>query len=187
MPDSNFISELHKSFIAAQEMFFVATAPLSPDGHVNVSPKGLAGTFAVIDEHTVAYLDSYGSGIETIAHLRENGRVCVMFCSFGEKPQTLRLWGQGEPIEPDHANFTSLRAHFPELPGTRAIIRLNVSRVATSCGFGIPRYTFEGHRTELPDYAEEWGEEKVRSFTQRLNEESIDGLPGTKYWMKQPE
>jgi hypothetical protein len=181
------IHDAHRELIEAQEMFFVATAPLSPSGHVNVSPKGLAGTFAVIDEHTVAYLDSYGSGIETMAHLRENGRLCIMFCSFGEKPRTLRLWGQGEPIEPDHADFASLRAHFPELPGTRALIRLNVSRVATSCGFGVPCYTFEGHRTELPDYAEEWGDEKIRSFTQKLNAESIDGLPGTEYWMKQPE
>jgi len=182
MSDDARITDAHRSLIEAQEMFFVATAPLAADGHVNVSPKGLQGTFAILDDTTVAYLDCWGSGIETTAHLRENGRLCIMFCSFGKKPKSLRLHGRGEVVEPDHTEFKALRAHFPEMPGTRAIIRLHVSRASTSCGFGVPKYTFEGHRTDLPHYAREWGEEKVRSFTKEHNAESIDGLPGTGFW-----
>ncbi len=182
MSHESTITDAHRAIIEAQEMFFVATAPLAGDGHVNVSPKGLQGTFAILDDATVAYLDCWGSGIETTAHLRENGRLCILFCSFGEKPKSLRLHGRGEVIEPDHADFAALETHFPDLPGTRAIIRLHITRVATSCGFGVPRYSFEGHRGDLPHYAEAWGEQRVASFTKEHNAESIDGLPGTAYW-----
>ncbi|MDP7029160.1 MAG: pyridoxamine 5'-phosphate oxidase family protein [Phycisphaerales bacterium] len=176
------ISDAHRTLIEAQEMFFVATAPLAADGHVNVSPKGLRGTFAIIDDQTVAYLDCWGSGIETTAHLRENARLCIMFCSFDEKPKLLRLHGRGEVIEPDHDDFAALRSHFPDLPGTRGIIRLHIARVSTSCGFGVPKYAFQGHREDLPHHAREWGEDKVRAFTREHNSESIDGLAGTRYW-----
>ncbi len=156
----------------------MATAPLSADGHVNVSPKGLAGMFAVIDATTVAFLDTWGTGIETTAHLKENGRMCLMFCSFAKDPRILRLHGTGEILERDHEEFNTLRGHFPKFDGTRSIIRLRVNRVAKSCGFGVPRYTFESHRDELPRFASEWGPEKVATYTMENNTTSIDGLPG---------
>ncbi len=178
MSDTARITEKQQAFIEAQELFFVATAPLSGDGHVNVSPKGLAGMFAVIDETTVAYLDTWGTGIETTAHVKENARLCIMFCSFGPEPCILRLHGTGEVLERGHDAFDTLREHFPQIDGVRSIMRLHVSRVAKSCGFGVPRYTFEGHRDELTRFATEWGPEKVAAFTEKNNTTSIDGLPG---------
>src|SRR5262247_3610644 len=110
-------------FIADQRVFFVATAPLSGDGHVNLSPKGL-DTFAVVDPLTVAYLDLTGSGVETIAHLRENGRIVLCFCAFEGPPKILRLYGRGEAIEAGHAEFAALVAHFPSYLGTRSVVRV---------------------------------------------------------------
>ena len=178
MSDALTITDAHRAFMQSQEMFFVATAPRSDDGHVNVSPKGLAGTFAVIDEATVAFLDTWGTGIETSAHLQENGRLCIMFCSFADEPRILRLHGRGEVLTADHQDFEALRGHFPAMPGTRSIIRLRVERIAKSCGYGVPRYEFIAHRSELPDYAVEWGPERVDAFQRANNAESIDGLPG---------
>jgi hypothetical protein len=135
-------------FIQSQRMFFVATAPLSATGHVNVSPKGL-DTLRVLGPHTVAYLDYVGSGAETIAHLRENGRLVLMVCAFQGPPRIVRLHGRGEVLEPQDAEYSTLRGLFPPEPGGRAIIRLAVERISDSCGFGVPLYASEGERSQL--------------------------------------
>lgn len=166
-----------ETFIRSQKMFFVATAPLAGDGMVNVSPKGL-DTFAILDPHTVAYLDLVGSGIETVAHLRENGRIVIMFCAFEGTPNIVRLHGRGEALEPGHADFAALAARFPAHPGTRAIIRVRCTRISDSCGFGVPRFDFVGERTQLTDWVERKGPEAVRAYQEANNARSIDGLPG---------
>jgi hypothetical protein len=165
-----------QDFIEAQPMFFVATAP-ETGGHVNVSPKGYRDTFAVIDERTVAYLDLYGSGSETIAHLRDNGRITVMFCSFDRQPKILRLYGTGRVVRPDAPEWSALSGRFGDgHVGTRAIIVVDVERVADSCGYSIPLMEVVGERPLLDDHhgrrpAAEWGPRVLRNAT------SIDGLP----------
>jgi hypothetical protein len=166
------------AFMLAQPVFFVGTAPAGGDGHVNVSPKGLAGSFAVLGPREVAYLDLTGSGIETLAHLRENGRVVFMFCAFEGRPRILRLHGRGEALEPDDARWEELRARFPELPGARAIIRVDVQRIADSCGWGVPLMRFEGQRDQLVRVAEQLGAEKLAAGRAKFNRASLDGLPG---------
>jgi predicted pyridoxine 5'-phosphate oxidase superfamily flavin-nucleotide-binding protein len=168
-----------RAFIEAQKVFFVATAPLSADGHVNLSPKGL-DTFRILGPHEVAYLDLTGSGIETLAHLRENGRAVFMFCAFEGRPRILRLHGRGEALEPGDARYAALRAHFPEIPGERAVIRVDVQRIADSCGWGVPLYTFERQRTQLVRFAEQLGPEKIAAEKAKYNAESLDGLPGVR-------
>lgn len=165
-------------WITNQQMFFVATAPLSEEGWVNLSPKGLDGAFQILDPHTVAYLDTTGSGIETIAHLKENGRITVLFCAFDGAPNLLRLYGQGEPLEPDHADFATLLARFPTYPDVRSIIRINVERIADSCGFGVPLYDYQGQRETLIKYAEKKGAEGMEQYRQENNRASLNGLPG---------
>lgn len=165
-------------FLARQHVFFVATAPRSDDGHLNLSPKGLDGTFAVLDPHTVAYLDLTGSGVETIAHLRQNGRIVVMFCSFEVPPRIVRLHGRGEPVVPDDPRFPSLLGAFPQHPGVRSVIRIDVARVADSCGFGVPLLRFEGERTQLDEWAERKGPDGIVRYQADKNAASIDGLPG---------
>jgi hypothetical protein len=171
------IDESLKTFIEAQQMFFVATAPLSGDGLVNLSPKGL-DSFRILDPHTVAYLDLVGSGVETVAHVRENGRIVLMFCAFEGKPNIVRLHGCGQAIEPRQPEFDDLRALFPRFPGTRSVIKVVVHRIADSCGYGVPLYRFEGHRSQLGDWAERKGPEGVRTYKNERNRISLDGLPG---------
>ncbi|GIW45661.1 MAG: pyridoxamine 5'-phosphate oxidase [Candidatus Binatia bacterium] len=166
-----------REFIARQHVFFVATAPLAKDGHINVSPKGL-DSLRVLDERTVAYVDLTGSGAETIAHLRENGRITLMFCAFEGDPKIVRVYGRGEAIEPDHPEFGVLLKHFRNWPGLRAIIRIHVERVAQSCGYGVPLYQFVGDRSRLIDWAQQKGPQGLRDYQQRHNRWSIDGLPG---------
>src|SRR5262249_48005193 len=139
------------AFLRAQHMFFVATAPLAADGLVNLSPKGL-DTFRILDPQTVAYLDLTGSGVETIAHLRENGRIVFCFCAFEGPPRIVRLHGRGEAIEPADPEFARLAPLFPRLDGTRAVIRARLTRIADSCGYAVPRYTFVGHRDQLLEW-----------------------------------
>lgn len=165
------------AFIGAQKMFFVATAPLSSDGLLNLSPKGL-DSFRILGPRQVAYLDLTGSGIETVAHLRENGRVVFMFCAFEGPPRILRLQGRGRAFEPDEPEFRELRPHFPELPGVRSIIRADVERIADSCGWGVPLYAFQGQRDQLVRFAEQVGPEKLRAVHENVNDRSLDGLPG---------
>jgi len=154
----------------------VATAPLNADGHVNVSPKG-RDTLRVLDPHSVAYLDFTGSGAETIAHVRENGRIVVMLCAFQGPPRIVRLYGLGEVFEPGDAEFEGLRGLFPHEPAGRAIVRVSVTRIAGSCGFGVPLYAFEGDRSQLPDWAERKGPQGLVEYQQLKNRVSIDGLP----------
>lgn len=164
------------AFITAQHLFFVATAPSGSDGRVNLSPKGL-DTFRVLDRSTVAYLDITGSGAETIAHVRDNGRITVMFCSVEAKPNILRLYGRGEVLLPGTAAFDALRGEFGEHAGVRSIIRVAVESVSNSCGYGIPRYDYLGERPTLERWAESQGEEGLVAYRARRNSESIDGLP----------
>ncbi len=170
------IDEKLAGWIGAQHMFFVATAPRSDAGHVNLSPKGL-DSFAVLGPKSVAYLDVVGSGAETIAHLRENGRLTLMFCAFEGLPRIVRLYGQGEVIEPGDARFAALAARFPEQASTRSVIRVALSRIADSCGYGVPLYRYEGERTQLPAWAESKGPEGLRRYQLERNRESLDGLP----------
>jgi hypothetical protein len=167
------------AFLLRQPVFFVATAPLAADGHVNVSPKGLAGTFAVVDERRVAYLDLTGSGIETVAHLRENGRIVLMFNAFAGAPRIVRLHGRGTPHLEGTAGFDELRPHFPELPGVRSIIDVAVTRISDSCGYGVPEMRLVGERSRLT-YGLQAREDQgtLRRYQADKNARSLDGLPG---------
>lgn len=165
--------------ITRQPVFFVATAPSGDDGHVNVSPKGGAGSFAVVDPVTVAYLDVTGSGVETIAHLRDNGRITLMFCTFEGNPLIVRLYGRGEPVLPGDDGYDDLRARFPaDVLAVRSVIRVRLDRIATSCGYGVPLMAYEADRTNLRRWAERKGPEAVATYRADKNRESIDGLPG---------
>lgn len=166
-----------REFIGRQHMFFVATAPLTADGHVNVSPKGL-DTFRVLGPTTVAYLDLTGSGVETIAHLRENGRVTVMFCAFEGRPRILRLYGRGRCVEPTDAEWATASAAFPPMPGVRAVIVIEVERIADSCGYAVPLFDFVGEREQLCKWADNKGDDELRRYRAQKNRTSIDGLSG---------
>ena len=166
-----------REFIARQHVFFVATAPLAVGGHVNVSPKGL-DTFRVLGPTTVAYLDLTGSGVETVAHLRENGRVTVMFCAFEGRPRILRLYGRGRCVEPGDAEWASASAGFPALTGVRSVVLIEVERIADSCGYAVPLFEFVGERDQLCAWADNKGEEGLRRYRAEKNRTSIDGLPG---------
>ena len=169
------LTEKHVEFIADQHMFFVASAPTASDGHVNVSPKGM-DSFRVLSPNTVAYLDVTGSGVETISHVKDNGRLVIMFCAFSGSPLTLRLHGQAEVLETGQPRFAELIDRFPDLPGRRAIIQLNVSRVADSCGWTVPLYEHVGYRDYYDRYAEAKGAEGMREAQLAVNMHSIDGL-----------
>ncbi|MCC7044924.1 MAG: pyridoxamine 5'-phosphate oxidase family protein [Acidobacteria bacterium] len=164
------------AFIGAQQMFFVATAPLAGDGHVNLSPRGL-DTLRILSPHRVAWLDHVGSGAETIAHVRENGRLTVMFCAFQGPPKIVRLHGRGGVLRPADRAFAELRPLFGDAPPARAIITLDVDRVSHSCGFGVPLYEYKGQRTQLTDWADRKGEAALRAYQTQKNARSIDGLP----------
>jgi hypothetical protein len=173
-------------WIARQPMFFVGTAPSGDGGHVNVSPKGPIGTLRVLDSRTVAYLDKVGSGAETIAHLRDNGRIVVMLCAFEGPPRIVRLHGRGEVIVASDPRFDELleRAAFdePAAPETRrAVIVVDVERIATSCGYGVPLMAYEGERPHLDAWAAKKlrvrGPDAIADYQAEKNEVSIDGLP----------
>ncbi len=171
------IDDSLRKFIERQHVFFVATAPLAVDGHVNVSPKGL-DSLRVLDQRTIAYADLAGSGIETVAHLQENGRIVVMFCEFAEAPKIVRLHGRGEVLTRGTAEFESLRPLFPDFSGLRSIIRVNCTRVADSCGWGVPLYEFQGNRTQLTAWADKLGVDGVAEYVHEKNADSLDGLRG---------
>lgn len=166
-----------RQFIERQKMFFVASAPLSDEGLVNLSPKGL-DSFRILGPTTIAYLDLAGSGIETVAHLRENGRITILFCAFEGPPKILRLYGEGTAVFPEDADWAELSSLFPDLPGVRSIIRVECTRIADSCGFGIPLYAYEGDRSQLTAYSERKGEDGIRDYMRANNRQSLDGLPG---------
>jgi Pyridoxamine 5'-phosphate oxidase len=163
------------SFIAAQHVFFTATAP-SDGGHINCSPKGL-DTLQVLGPREVAYLDLTGSGAETAAHVRENGRITLMFCSFDGKPNIVRLYGRGAVLSLSDPDAGRLLERLPAvLPGARSVIRVDVTRVSTSCGYAVPRLRYEGERAQLIDWAEHKGPDGLDAYRAEKNERSIDGL-----------
>jgi len=180
------IDDQWREWIGRQSMFFVGTAPLDADGHVNVSPKGPIGSLQVIDEQTVAYLDIVGSGAETIAHLRENGRIVVMLCAFQGPPRILRLHGRGEVVVPEDPRFDELNSRFdfagPSVDeARRSVILVHVERIADSCGYGVPLLAYEGERPHSDKSSEKalrvHGPETFRDYERKNNTESIDGLP----------
>lgn len=164
------------AWIRRQRMFFIATAPLLENGHVNCSPKG-GDSFRIIDPSTVAYQDLTGSGAETLAHLRENGRIVIMFCAFEGAPAIVRLHGAGEALFSGHPDFAALAARFLEHPGTRALIRVRIACVSESCGFGVPLFDYLGERDELDDWSRTRGAAGLREYRRKKNARSIDGLP----------
>lgn len=168
-----------RQFIEQQKMFFVATAPLDAQGHVNLSPKGL-DSFRILGPTTVAYVDLTGSGVETIAHVRENGRIVIMFCAFEGPPEILRLHGLGRVVEPRDAEFAVLRSQFPEFSSTRAIIIVEITRVADSCGYGVPLMTYQADRTQLNAWAQKKGIEGLKQYRRDKNRVSLDGLTGVR-------
>ena len=174
------IDQKLSAWISEQPVFFVSTAPLDPDGSVNCSPKGNRGEFAVLDELTVAYLDQTGSGVETIAHLQENGRIVIMFCAFAGAPRIVRLHGRGRVILTDDPSFAELTGRFPggEGVGVRSIIVAEVSRIADSCGYGVPFMSFEGHRPTMDQWSNRKGPEGIRRYWAEANTKSIDQLDG---------
>ncbi len=172
------IDERQREWIAQQALFFVGTAPLAGDGHVNVSPKGPIGSLRVLDEHTVAYLDLVGSGAETVAHLHDNGRIVVMLCAFEGPPRIVRLHGRGEVLEADAVEFPDATA----LPQQhRTVIRVAVERIADSCGFGVPLMAYEGERPQSLAWAQsklaKGGPGALDEYVAEKNAVSIDGLP----------
>jgi hypothetical protein len=180
------IDDRQREWIASQPLFFVGTAPLAGDGHVNVSPKGPIGTLRVLDDHTVAYLDLLGSGAETVAHLRENGRIVIMLCAFSGPPRILRLHGRGEHVLPGDPRFDELveRCGFQEpvvAESRRAVVLVQVGRVSDSCGYGVPLMAYEGERPHQDASAAKRlrtkGPEGFAAYRRRHNERSIDGLP----------
>ncbi|MBK6330009.1 MAG: pyridoxamine 5'-phosphate oxidase family protein [Bacteroidetes bacterium] len=170
------ITTAHKKFIKQQKMFFVATAPLSLDGHINLSPKGLEH-LKVLDDNHVAYLDFVGSGNETSAHLRENQRITFMFCSFDKVPNILRLYGKGKVILPHSDEWAHYSTHFPNVPGTRQLIVAHIHHVQNSCGYGVPIYEFKGDRSILFDWINTKGAEGIDKYQQDNNLLSLDALP----------
>ncbi len=161
-------------FIREQKLFFTGSAPA--EGRVNVSPKGM-DCLRVIDEQTVAYLDLTGSGNETSAHLRENERLTLMFCSFTEKPLILRLYGRGRVVRPSDDEWDGWKAWFPTYPGQRQIIILDIESCQTSCGFAVPRYDWIEDRPMLVEWAAKRDDESLRAYRRENNRLSIDGLP----------
>ncbi len=168
------INETLQKFISEQRMFFTATAPI--EGRINLSPKGV-DTFRIFDSKTVAYLDLTGSGNETAAHVQQNGRMTIMFCSFSDKPLILRLYGQGNMVHRESLEWQDMHQKFPSFTGERQIIVLEIESVQTSCGFGIPVYELKEERTKLVDWASEKGQEAVENYWREKNQFSIDGLP----------
>ncbi|MGD0715885.1 MAG: pyridoxamine 5'-phosphate oxidase family protein [Gaiellaceae bacterium] len=173
------VDEKLGAWMKRQHLFFVATAPLAADGHVNVSPKGDLRWFRILGPHEVAYLDFVGSGAETIAHARENGRIVVMFCAFEGPPRIVRLHGRASVVLPGEREFDALRALFePAEDALRSVIRVDVERIADSCGYGVPIMRFDGVR----DQYDQWVDKKMRDgglddYVAEKNAESIDGLP----------
>ena len=171
------IDEKLADWIQQQKVFFVATAPLSGDGLVNCSPKGL-DTFRVLSPNEVAYLDYAGSGVETIAHIRENSRVTIMMCSFVGPPIIYRFQGKGTVYEKGTPEFAEAMQHFEDHPGARSIIHVKLLRISDSCGWGVPFYDYVGDRDSLTKWGEKKGEDGVREYCQKNNKTSLDGLPG---------
>ena len=165
------------TWLQRQHLFFVATAPLAGDGLINCSPKGM-DTFRILGPRAVAYMDLTGSGVETIAHSRENGRIVFMFCAFEGPPKIVRLHGRSEVIAADSPEFPTIASQFPAHLGHRALVRAALTRISTSCGFGVPRYEYAGDRDTLTRWAASKGPDGLREYRRKKNARSLDGLPG---------
>jgi len=165
------------AFIRAQKLFFVATAPLSAEGSVNVSPKGY-DSLAILDPKTVAYLDLGGSGIETHAHVRENGRITLMFCAFEGPANILRLYGEGESVTFGEPGFAEKMALFPGFERARGVITVRINRISDSCGWGVPFFEFKSEREQLRRWVDAKPQEEWEARRYDSNATSIDGLPG---------
>lgn len=168
------LNDAHREFIGAQHIFFHATAPMQ--GRINLSPKGL-DTFRILCGTRVAYLDLTGSECETAAHLAENGRLTIMFCSFDEKPLILRLYGRGSVVRARDADWRQLRPRFPDIPGERQIVVLDIESIMTTCGFAVPLFDFKREREQLIDFTCKMGDEKMDAYRHERNQASIDGMP----------
>lgn len=173
---SDSILDHHREFITKQKMFFVGTAPLSSEGHVNLSPKGL-DCFRVLSPTLVAYMDIIGSGNETSAHIAENGRITFMFCAFDGPPNILRLYGTGHSVLPGDEVWAELSGHFNIELATRQIIVAKVHKVQTSCGFSVPLYDYTGERDHAQKWAEKKGADGLAAYKAEKNVVSLDGLP----------
>lgn len=171
------IDEFHREWISRQPVFFVATAPAGPDGHVNLSPKGY-DSFRVLGPTTVSYLDLTGSGVETIAHLRENGRITIMFCAFDGPPRIFRLYGRGTVIRPGDEGWERASAPYEMSPGVRSVIEVECDRIQTSCGYAVPFMDFVGERDTLHEWGARKDPEAIADYHAEKNSVSIDGLPG---------
>jgi hypothetical protein len=170
------LTEPLRAFVAEQHLFFVATAPLAADGHVNLSPKGY-DTLRVLDDQTVCYLDVSGSGAETMAHVRENGRITLMCCAFDGPANVVRMYGEGEVVGIDDPRFEELVALFPPRSGVRAVILVRIGRVSTSCGYAVPFMAYVGERERLEEVFAAKSPDEVRDYWRAKNTVSIDGLP----------
>ena len=169
------LEDRHRAFIAAQHLFFTASG--TADSRINLSPKGM-DSLRVLSDTRVAYLDLTGSGVETIAHLRENGRLTIMFCGFEGKPRILRLFGRGEAVLVGDDGYDDLAARFPPVPGARSVIRLHIERIQSSCGYAVPFMEFERERETLEDWAAKKSDDGIAEYQAQKNATSIDGLPG---------
>ena len=167
------LEQEHVEFIDKQKIFFTASAP--EEGRVNLSPKGME-SFVCLNENEVAYLDVVGSGNETAAHLKQNGRLTIMFCSFDKQPLILRLYGKGKVVQPDDKRWKDMTSNFPKYKGVRQIIVLKVDSVQTSCGYGVPRMDFIGERPTLKKWADKKTKKELRDYQVEKNSKSIDGL-----------
>lgn len=174
------IQDIHKAFIEKQKMFFTSSAPLSADGHVNLSPKGI-DSFRVLSPHRIAYMDIIGSGNETSAHLMENGRITIMFCAFDGAPNILRLYGKGYTVLPDDDEWQQLAPNFKLQLATRQLIVADIHKVQTSCGFSVPYYEYKGERDQAQKWAEHKGPDGLESYKHEKNRISMDGLPTALY------
>ncbi len=170
------ITEAIQEFIARQHMFFVSSAPLGSEGHINLSPKGL-DCFRVLSPHRVAYMDLISSGNETSAHLLQNERITLMFCAFDGPPNILRLYGKGRTVLPGQPEWKELSQHFTLYPSTRQLIVADITRVQTSCGFGVPLYEYQGERNHHFKWVESKGKDGLEAYQEDNNMVSIDGLP----------
>jgi hypothetical protein len=171
------IADSMQRWMERQHMFFVATAPMSGSGHINCSPKGL-DSLRVLGPRELAYVDTGGSGIETVAHLKENGRIVIMMCAFEGPPKIFRFYGTGKVLEPRDPAFEETLARFPQPPAARNIIVISIERIIDSCGYGVPLYEFRKDRDSLPNYFAKQSEDEILAYRAKNNRTSLDGLEG---------
>lgn len=171
------IDERMQRWIEKQHMFFVSTAPLADDGLINCSPKGL-DSLRVIGSRSIVYADTGGSGIETVAHLKENGRIVLMLCAFEGPPKIFRFYGTGRSVEPHDEEFAGLLSRFPEMPAIRNFVVIDVECIRDSCGYGVPLYEFKKERDSLSNWSENKSDDELLDYRIENNARSLDGLPG---------